>query len=177
MDQVLVVPLRGAQVVFANVRCNDAPDDQAVLPEVVDDPVEHALEEQVSVLDEEPIDLARREGRQRVHGELGSVALSRCGRQAREDDLRRLRIADGEDALPPGVVVGRVARGAYEPEVVLPTHWQRHMLGGEVVFTIPLLSPDQNQRVDGEDPIPDGPVLAERYEVISNMLSHILASF
>ena len=51
------------------------------------------------------------------------------------------------------------------------------MLGGEVVFTIPLSSPDQNQRVDGKDPIPDRPVLAERYEVISNMLSHILASF
>ena len=63
MYQIVVVPIGEAQAVFANVRCNDASGDQAVLPEVVDDPVQHALQEQVSVLDEDPIDFTRRERR------------------------------------------------------------------------------------------------------------------
>ena len=61
MDQVVVVRIGGAQVVFANVRCNCVRD-QAVLTEVVDDAVEDAFQKQVSVLDEDSIDLARREG-------------------------------------------------------------------------------------------------------------------
>jgi hypothetical protein len=70
VDQIVVVRIGGAHVVFANVRCNDAPGDQAVLTKVVDDAVEDAFQKQVSVLDEDPIDLARREGRKRVKGWL-----------------------------------------------------------------------------------------------------------
>jgi hypothetical protein len=63
VDQVVVVSVRSAQVIFANVCCNDASGDKAVLTEVVDDAVEHAFQAQVSVLDEDSIDLARRESR------------------------------------------------------------------------------------------------------------------
>ncbi len=49
-----------------NVRRQDTAADQAVLSEVVDDPVERALQEQLGIFDEDPVYLARREGVQGV---------------------------------------------------------------------------------------------------------------
>ena len=51
------------------------------------------------------------------------------------------------------------------------------MLGGEVVSAVFLLSPNKHQGVDGEDPIPERRIFPERYEVLVNVLSYVLASF
>ena len=55
------------------MRRDDLPRHQAVLAEIVDDPIQLTFEEQVPVLDEDAIDQTRREGRQGAQDRLGIV--------------------------------------------------------------------------------------------------------
>ena len=105
----------------------------------VHEPFELALEEQVTAVDEHAVDLAGIEGRQGRQRRLRSVRLPGRGREARLDDLERVRVADGEDPVSLDVPVRPVPGSADEAVAVAPAERHRHVLRGEVVGAVGVL--------------------------------------
>ena len=123
-------PSEMPQRIFGNLGGQDASRNQAVLSEVIDDAIERAFQEQVAVLQEDPVNGTRRASGQEGKRWLDIIVVTWRRGETRQYNLARSRIGDGECTLPLDVLIGSVPGCADEPEVVLPAQRRGHVLWG-----------------------------------------------
>ena len=120
----------------------------------------------VCVLQEDAVHDA---GRKRAEGlEAGLIVPLTTGRrcQAGRQNLRRARVAHGEHALPPGIAICAMGRRAHEPEVVPPSHRDRHVLRSQVIRPVGLPGAHYDERGHVEEAIPDRVIRAKRDQIL-----------
>lgn len=155
MNRFLVVTFGMPDGGRIGVRRDDLAGDQAVLTKAVNSPVVAAFEIQVAVLDKFPIDLARGKRLEIVDDRLVTRLLTWRRRQAGHQDLRGFGVTDGEYAAALDIPAGAMSRRTNEPEIVLPTHWRHHVLWRQIQGMIGIAGPDQNERRDRKELLPD----------------------
>src|SRR5271157_4068559 len=157
-----VLAFKVPQRIFCNLGGQDTSRNQAVLSEVIDDALERAFQEQVAVLQEDPVN-----GTSRVSGQEGKrwldiIVVTWRGGETHQYNLARSRKSDGECTLPLDVLIGSVPGCADESEVVLPAQRRGHVLWGQVKCPTLIPGTNDDQRSHREEPLPDRPARIER---------------
>ena len=165
MQQVGVVDVPAAERVTRGGGGDDLPHDQRVRAEALDDAVELALEVQAAALDE-------RRRRPPVAGKVGTAASVGFDASSSRPPAAKLvsRIPPERGKLTVNArwattfryVAWRGLQTNAEP--VVPAEREREVLRRHVV-TGPLLRGDEDERRDGEEPLPDGRLGRELHEL------------
>src|SRR5271157_5657964 len=157
-----VLAFKVPQRIFGNLGGQDTSRNLAVLSEVVNDAIERAFQEQVAVLQEDPVNGTGRASGQEGKRWLDIIVVTWRGGETRQNNLARSRKGDGECTLPLDVLIGPVPGCADESEVVLPAQRRGHVFGRQVKCPTLLPGTNDDQRSHHEEPLPDWPVRIER---------------
>lgn len=163
VDLIALVRVLLAQSVFLRHRRDYGADDQAVQSEPVNDAMQLAFEKKIAPFDQHSVHLASRKRRQRKNSRLGLILAPWAGGEAREQDLRWARKADGEYAMPANVVIRSVPRAADKAIVIVPSQRHRHVFWRKIRSPVALSAADDDQRKHAEDTVPDRSTDIQRY--------------